>query len=348
VAAVPWQSLAETALVELLNEESACVWPEIEAKLGEPDDDDGLKLQPHILTRAKNALLDRGEIVQTPPMPTRGGREFVTLHLPVARGNKLRIETAAGRKRLLQTRYLSLALPSARQPRGLIGPGGEAVLHASLRVAAVDARLSLIQPEGGEVTHLLGAPVPGGPVDSAAWHASSRGGVSGPPILAMIEAKNVRSWLYPSAEEVHQVLHKAALLQRAFPDQPILPVLVCRRRHYWLHKMGILLGFYIVETHRQFVLPSSDIVAADFEQLRSELGYRTLTITQDADEEHSVPAFLAVPTYATALAEKWHDVGSQFVDHYATLRDGRLSPLQRETAALALKLDVQRTTGETW
>jgi hypothetical protein len=82
-------------------------------------------------------------------------------------------------------------------------PGGELVSHASLAGAAAYPVGYRLFSEGREVCNLVGAPIPIGPIDDAAVLIT---GEDDPTILTvMIEVKNLRSWLYPSADEIQQL-----------------------------------------------------------------------------------------------------------------------------------------------
>lgn len=232
---------AHLALQRLLAEQGACVWPEIEARLAEPASTQR-PIHPHLLSAAKKSLLRRGLIVESAPTRTRGGRDIVVYHAPIRVGDFRRIEDIAARKRLLHTRFLSWAKASKKHPRGLVGPAAERVLYASLRSPDVAGLFSLANAGGGDVTHLFGQPVPGGPLDAAAVHMGSLGGVPVGPITVLFEVKNVRHWIYPASEEPYQLLYKAARLQKEHPSDRILPVLVCRRRHYWTRQLALNLS----------------------------------------------------------------------------------------------------------
>ncbi|MER5917830.1 hypothetical protein ABT124_48000 [Streptomyces sp. NPDC001982] len=150
------------------------------------------------------------------------------------------VTAAAARKRLLQARYLGWASGTKSGGTGVIGPALESVVHASL-VQVAPHGYRLVRPEGGgDISQLLGAPVPIGPLDNAALltvldHQTFRPTGT---YWTLIEAKNLRLCIYPIHPELHQLLAKSASLQVANPGVSFVPVLVCRRAHYLTFRMN--------------------------------------------------------------------------------------------------------------
>lgn len=320
------------------------MWPEIEAKLAEPPARDRRPVHPHLLTSAKQGLVRRGAIIETAPTPTRGGHAIVTYQRVPMRDSRA-IDAAAARKRLLHARYLGWATATKRHPRGLIGPAGERALHASLVAPEVAGLYGVISGAGSEVTHLYGEPVPGGPLDGAAVHLGSRGGVLVGAVTLLFEVKNIRHWIYPSSHEVYQLLHKAAVLQVEHRTERILPVLVCRRRHYWTRQMAIDLGFFVIEVHEQRVQPVAELDLEAFHEVREELGFSTLSM-----EVGPLPRLVqslrdAVPPYAVATAARWGTMAPSLVDHFARLRDQYLTHRVRERAFRDLRAAARAIPG---
>jgi len=330
---------AETEIPRLLAEQGAAVRREIEARLG---DRKPWPLQPHIVTTALGNLLARNEIVLSAPTRTRGKREIAVYHLPiVVDQNKGHVEDAAARKRLLQTRFLSWAVSSSRYPLGLIGPAGNRALDMALKSPDLAGRFALLRQDGKDVGYVLGEPVPGGPLDSAAVVVGDRGGVPVGAVTALFEVKNVRHWVYPSSWELYQCLHKAAAIQQANPGQLIVPVLICRRRHFWTRAMAVDLGFFVVEVHEQYVLPSSTIGDEEFEEVRNGLGYHTLVRLRDEAPARVVQSLRdGFLPYVLKTAERWQSHGSKLLDHYELLRDPNLRVGARSDAFADLSFDA--------
>ncbi len=92
-------------------------------------------------------------------------------------------------------------------------------------------------------------------------------------MTVLFEVKNLRSWIYPSAEELYQLLHKAVVLQIARPEQPIVPVFVCRKAHQTTFWMSYQLGFVTIDMDIQFV---GDVEEDELLEVRNELYFRDL------------------------------------------------------------------------
>lgn len=125
-------SLGRRGIVELLEQEFAAVWPEIEAKIAERRWGDLThRVQPHMLTIAKRDLLER-KVIDRTSARTRGGQLATVFHLADTTNRKRRIEDASKRKRLLYARHQSWARGTKHIPRGLVGPGGETAVANAL------------------------------------------------------------------------------------------------------------------------------------------------------------------------------------------------------------------------
>jgi hypothetical protein len=346
-----YRDLGEQALLDLFAQEHAVVWHEAEAKISDrcwPSV--ASSIDPNHLLVARARLLEREVITQSRDQ-TRGGRSIPIFTPTDTRRRKRAIEDASARKRLLQTRYLSWASGSATGGAGIIGPAGEAVVHASLRQAAPHG-YTLVQPDRGEVHRLLNDDVPGGPLDNAAWlNPLDRNTFTptGQSFLVPIEVKNIRPWIYPTSRELHQLLHKAAAIQQTHPEINIVPVLVCRRAHYVAFKMATQLGFYILETKRQYIRPNLPD-PAHLEEVRQELGYLDL-------EPHDGPINAMVrhfthllPARAAEAARRWKIIGPPLVDDFKTLRPGNLSHRDRSATVDEIAEQARVLLGEdpTW
>jgi len=346
-----WRALAAQRLLGLLDAEGAVTKPEMEAKLSE--EAVGLRpvasaqlVNPHHLTTARARLLAAGEIVRNSDA-TRGGRPVATFLRASATKQDLR---AAGRKRLLHARFLSWSSSSAEWKGAPPIPAAlERVIHASLLEAAPHG-YRLVRPGGGDVTELLGRPVVGGSLDNAAFYTPLHDGLPRPPVTVVIEAKNLREWVYPHTQELDQVLSKAAQLSVDFPGAWILPVLVCRRMHYTTTRMAKQMGFHGIETRRQYVRP---VVAVEgdsrrrFDEVVAELGYDL------QPHEGAVPQMVqqfvtTVPKRVDEATRRWREVCAHpaVLPALKMLRDDRLSEDDRHSTLAELKAAVDDVTGE--
>lgn len=132
-------NLGVTALTELLAQEHAVVWGEVEAKASDRRWGNlPTTIDPHHLTHARRLL--HNELFIEVTEPTRGGRPVTVLIPRELERRKRNIEAAAARKRLLQARFYGWAQGTSTEP-ARIGPAGERVVHASFRDAAPRGRL---------------------------------------------------------------------------------------------------------------------------------------------------------------------------------------------------------------
>lgn len=339
-----WVRRSREAIVELLADQLAAPVIELEARISDrPWRSQRRPIDPHLLTEARRDLETAG-LVERVEAITRGGSEVAVLQpTPIPRG-KLRAATdAAARKRLLLARLRSWSKATPHTPN-LIGAGGEIVVHQSLLAAAAFG-YRLVQPTRGEVATLYGDPVPGGPLDNAAWlspmdHRTQA--PTGSTFLVPIEVKNVRHWLYPNHWEIYQLLHKAAGLANAHPEYPILPILVCRRAHYRTLQLAKDLGFLVFQTNDQYVQPSERIAAAHFEEVRTELGLQDLRMTNSASP--ALVNWLAGAPHreATTYSDRWMNFSRHEINTFADLRQ----PTTRWPRRLKLLQGLHRNVTE--
>lgn len=93
----------------------------------------------------------------------------------------------------------------------------------------------------------------------------------------------------------------------------------------------------MIEVHEQYVLPVADIDPDRFAEVRDELAYGTLRL-HDGPTDRLIQSLRdALPRYAVVTAERWAEVGSQFAEQYAILRDGSRSEPERNTARAVLR-----------
>jgi hypothetical protein len=329
--------LGRSAILQILDQEHAAPWLEIEARAA----DRRLAsfetiVDPHALTLARGELRDESVIVET-LSETRGGRSISVLHLADTRGRADAILRAAARKRLLQSRYLNWAVGTPTQA-AVIGPGGERVVHESLKVAAVSG-YRLLNPDGGHVSDLLGHPVPIGPLDGAAFlqvvDDQERPAGS---VAVLIEVKNVRGWIYPETADLFQLLDKAAQLQVANPDVAFMPLLVCRRAHKTTYNAARDLGFFVIELWTQYMLPSARIRSDHLEEVRAELGYLDLVPSSAPDPKLVKRLQVTVPARAALSAERWvRTASSPAGSLFSLLRNDGLYGAERTTVMNELR-----------
>jgi hypothetical protein len=327
---------AKKSIMEVLDAEHAVINAELEARISERNFEGANgNIDPHHVTQALREMGKAGDVIWE-AATARGGHEIETIQPADQRRRATKITHAAARKRLLAARYTGWAQGTKRHPNGLIGPAGE----VAVRRAILDAQtLQPAMPGAGEVAELLGTKLPG-PADSAGYMVPLVNGIPGVPVTVVIEVKNIRSWIYPSAEELYQVLHKACLLQRAHQDQPIVPVLVCRKAHFTTFKMARQLGFFVIPMGRQF---AGEVEEAEIFEIRTELHYQDLV----RGTERSARVFdrlrKTLPPVVVGFSQTWRAtcLAEGFAELFDALRKD-MTVWDRSTVMTALRATADR------
>ena len=332
-----YDDLAYNAIRDLIHQEHAAVWHEVEAKLAEHHQPGAPRgINPHHLTNGRRRLIAEGLIKEV--ADTTYGNRVVSVLVPCdQRGRRDAIRTAMRHKRALEGRYLSWSQESERHPN-LIGDGGERVVHASLRQTV--AGYGLINPDRGEVDFLFDANVPGGPLDNAA-HIALDAGDHLVAVTVLVEVKNLRGWIYPNTDGLYQLLYKAAALQAANPRRCLLPVLVARRVHYLAFRMAKHLGFHLIQFDAgvQPILPHWTVKEEDVHEIRDELGY-VLMLTDQAMPGVRAQFDRTIPKVGVAASRRWAQVAPALVPHFGLLRQTTLSAPERHAELDRLYVDA--------
>uniref|UniRef100_UPI003F495642 hypothetical protein n=1 Tax=Amycolatopsis sp. CA-082387 TaxID=3239918 RepID=UPI003F495642 len=298
-----WVALACTAIEQIFEEQLVMPHAELEARLWdrgwrEPGNPKPLPFFPHILTLAQNELRRDGRI-QHIAHSTKGGRAVDLLSTANTRLRTTAISRAARRKGMLYARY-DRWVPS-------FGDAGESVVAHSLTEAMRRGDgFTPVAPDRrfGEISRIGTLTFPG-PVDNGAWQTviDPATGLA-VPHLVLIEVKNRRLTLYPRHAEVHQLLHKAALAAEAFPGQPIVPALICRRGHSWLFWMAKDLGFRVLQTRRQFFTLPDKTNPRYLTEVQEELGFDLHAI--NGAMPNIIDFFKStLPKESAAAAQRW-------------------------------------------
>jgi hypothetical protein len=206
-----------------------------------------------------------------------------TLRLAETSRRKTAVLAATSRKRLLMGRYLGWAHGTSRHPHGLVGPAGEAAVRQAILQSG---RVVPLTPGAGEINRILNVRLPGA-LDSGGFMIPIVDGVPQAPVTVLMEVKNLRSWIYPSSQELFQVLYKGAVVQRAAPAQPIVPVLICRKAHTTTFWMAHQLGFIVIDMGVQFV---GDVPATRLDEVRNERHFSDIRL--GAEPARPGPALL--------------------------------------------------------
>ncbi len=274
--AAQYEARAVDRIREILSTEHAVVRREIESRICEGYfQSSNQNIDPHHVTNALRFLTDQRGEFEWVTAPTRGqGKQPVPTLQPVDRtGRATKIEQAAARKRLLYGRYMGWASGTQRYPHGFIGPAGEAATRGGIMQSGV---VIPVVGDAGAVPNVLGVDVPG-PLDSAGFIVPlDDHGLPGAPVTLLVEVKNLRQFIYPSAAEVYQLLGKAVVVQQARPNAAVVPTLVCRRAHRTLFWMASQLGLFIIPMDRQFLGPQ--VEEPKFLEVRNELHFHDLAL----------------------------------------------------------------------
>jgi hypothetical protein len=335
-----WVALAEARLIDVMDTQLAAPHAELEARLWEighpPGGSKPMLFFPHIVDEALKNLFLAGTVTKV-DHPTKGGKT-VELYAVAdsGRGRQTVIERAIRRKGMLYARYLSYS--------DQFGPAGETVVRESLVDAIPHGYTSInTNTPFGEVKKIGTATFPGG-LDSGAWLATIDPTTLLPrPAHAVpIEVKNRRLTLYPRHAEVHQLLHKAAIVQNTHPSLPVVPVLVCRRAHDRLFWMAKDLGFHVHQARRQFLTLPPKTDDRLLEEIKDELALRDLTLVSSTSRPRIEAVFTTtLPKHGPDIATRWAAVGSTLTDSYALLRSERLKPWDRNSALAQLRTEAE-------
>jgi hypothetical protein len=295
---------ARAAILTILADEHAVVHPELEARISEAGyRGDFNNIDPHHVTTALRELSHGGSIEWIEER-TRGGSAIKTIQPTDTRLRSTKVAAAAARKRLLYARYSGWSQGTKRHPQGLVGPAGEEAVRLAIRESSA---LQPAAPGAGEVNALLGVTLPG-PLDSAGYLVPiDASGLPQSPVTILFEVKNLRSWIYPSAEELYQLLHKAIVLQTARPEQPIVPVFVCRRAHQTTFWMSHQLGFVTIDMGIQYV---GDVEEQELLEVRNELHFRDLAPGKGPSLRVRDRLTKTLPRTSVAVAEQWSATAS--------------------------------------
>jgi hypothetical protein len=275
------QTFARQAVLALVRERDACVFPEVAAVLNR--DGDWIRrtlpdfpyprFDLHVVREARRVLLELGELEEL--SATLSGREIKALVYGPdyrERGRRTVVMDAAAAKRRLYNTYLSWAMNPA-----MCGRVAERVVIASMRAAG---GLYGIPGSPGNVRVIEGQALEDGKTLDATAHAvvdpeQPTRGEHAAFIPIGVEVKNVRQTLYPTSREVWDLLTKLA----PFPD--VVPVLVARQVHPTLFKMFADLGAAAHYTQVQYF--SSEIPQERFREITSALSFRDTRQMDDPD-----------------------------------------------------------------
>ncbi len=311
--------LARRDVVALIRREQAAVAPELEAALCEQQRPGTLRCHdPQDVRLAVDDLEATGRIVRVRSRASHATRETAVFMLPDGDPGR---RAVAEHKRDLFARYLSWT-EGADSPIRL---GAQQVVHASLQVAARSGYQVAAAP----------------PADVTVLAAPRADGTSGRPVLIPLEVRSSRDWLMTHSTGLYPLLIKATRIQVAEPTAPIMPMVVCRRAHPQLLAMGRDLGFLVLESRREFILPS--VAETAVAEVRSSLGLTDLTRADTADRLMVSRLEQIVPTMTTPLLSRWRQTTATTIPlHFTALLDEDTAAGRRRVVRTIRSIAVER------
>ena len=261
-----WEQLAAKRLRSVLRTQGVATERTLEQKIsdGGPTDQ---RINPHVLTEVRGALVDQGEIVR------RDENNIPWYHLSrtPAQVVQHRLEEIQPiHARTLERKFvqrlgqaLEIAIFRALQDLHADAPGVQFIGGFSDLDEHDDSTLySKIEPQmvsGRRARH--------GMVDFVVTSPSG--------ILAAIEAKNVRQWIYPDRSEVKDLLRKSL-------DLDAVPVLIARRIPFVTVHVLNPCGVLFHETYNQ-LYASADAELAEKAANKRLLGYHDIQVGNRPD-----------------------------------------------------------------
>lgn len=316
-------ALARRAILALVDRELAVTAQEIETRLCEHQQP-GLpaRLDPMDVRLARDDLEASGQIRRSHGRVPHNSRDLPLFTSPEPHDVERR-DAVLEHKRDLLARYLSWT----DGPDSPLTSAAEQVVHASFQVAARSG-------------YRIGqAP----PSDVVIYVTTGPDGLPGPAILMPIEIRNTREWLMTHTRGLYQLLLKATRIQVTESQVPMVPMFVCRRAHPQLLAMGHDLGFLVLETRREFILPS--VAETAVSDVRSRLGLTDLTRTDEPDRLLVSRLEQIVPGLATPLVTRWQrtamtTIPLRFDDLVAEPTLAGRRRILRDIRALAIEADL--------
>ena len=233
------------------------------------------RIDPHILTKARITLKDRGDLLTRKEGNTEWyalassdqafiDARFDELNVIHARTHQKRFTDRMG-----DTAEIAVMRAMQRTEKDFVGHFADLDQHAD------DVPYAKHDPD-----YFSGKPIIGGKLDYILFNPSA-GGMG-------IEIKNTREWMYPDKDIVTQFLRKCVQID-------VVPVLIARRIHYTTFSVLNALGGVVHQFYNQ-LYPYSEAELADLVRHKNSLGYFDIRVGNEPDQrmlhffEHSIPA----------------------------------------------------------
>ncbi len=259
--------MARYRLVRVLSNHRVATARTLEQKIADAGPGN-LRVDPHVLTPVRNALIEEGRIhvieeggvrwFHLPETPQADVRKRLDEQLPVYR----RFTKGSRGKRVGQC--LEIAIYKALQHQTTLE-----YLGAFPNLAADDHGDDRLYSKEEPPQSLSGRRLAG----DRRLDFLVRGPEAG---WAGIEAKNIREWLYPDREEITDLLGKVVQLD-------CVPVLIGRRIPFVTFKVLSPCGVVFHQTYNQ-LLPEADRELADKARHKRLLGYHDIRVGNEPDQ----------------------------------------------------------------
>jgi hypothetical protein len=275
-----WINLAKRRIRRLLHRRRFASSRQLEKKISEAGPPD-IRPEPIKISTAIQELLHEGHILSEalPHLPT--------FYKPAAFGGA---QDEARRQHILDltTRFLHLT-----RRRQLCGKALERIVY---QAATQTNRYTVL----GTPDHppAQGSAINGYVLERECDHILIPKDFAGPKLV--VQDKNLREWLHPSAEEVWALIGKALRLPNA------IPVLICRKMHYIGFAVFKHIGLACWQVYRQYFAPG---VEADLEIIRHTDGLGFSDVTTAADPPAPLIRFFqqTVPNNIATFAARFEE-----------------------------------------
>lgn len=300
--------IAERRIQKVLTRLTVANMRTLEQKISDSGPND-LRIDPHILTEARNFLTKQGILRQ------------------MFRGQTTWYYLASVDKAQLDPRLTLLnGLHVQTKRQNFIMRVGQALEIATYRALLEQSQLTFFGGFADLDDHddstlyrkveppstISGKSTPSGKnLDFLVQHESG--------VLAGLELKNVREWFYPDRAEVRELLLKCCALN-------IVPVLIARRIHFSTFALLNPCGVITHETYNQ-LYPLSDLTLAERSKDKDLLGYHDIRVGNIPDERLKLFVGTNLPNLipkARILFDEMKDLLEEYATQrldYETFRD---------------------------
>lgn len=285
--------IARTRLIRVTSAHSIATMRTLEMKISDAGPFNQ-RIDPHILTEARNELLHSGELVLYRAAPNRP---------PWYHAGNVPFTAIAERYNILE------AIQAEYSQNALVQRVGQALEIATYRALAAsnltffggfsnlnDHDDSTLYSKQEPPNHIGAHRIPDNRLLDFLVHHDG--------IWAGIECKNIREWLYPERLEVRDLLDKALNLD-------CVPVLIARRIHPSTFLLFNKCGLVVHQTYNQR-LASADADLAERARDKTLLSYFDIRLGNEPDERLTKFLTVNLPAVLPTMKKK-------FADHYDLL-----------------------------